>query len=662
MAYFASEEAEKTANILLGKANNWYQGLHSNGYLDKLKRMWAAYHGAYFTSSHEISFGGEQGELVNLPVNHLRNIARHIITMVVSNRPAFQARATNTDYKSMAQTKLANDLLDYYLREKRLEKFLHNAVESAVAQASGYVKLGWNATSGEIYDYIEDTKTNIYEGDIEFTNLSPFDVVFDPTKENTQHDWVLCRTFKNKYDVAAKYPEFKDKIEGMKTKSELFNFRFDNSPLDETDDIPIYEFYHKKTEALPDGRYLLFLDGGLVLLDTPMPYREIPVYRISPSTILGTPYGYTDLFDVLPIQDAINALYSVIFTNQHTFGVQSIYVPRGADINIKSIEGGLNIIEGNGMAGKPEPINFTQTPPEVFNFIRMLEASAETISGVNSVARGNPEASLKSGAALALVQSMALQFISGLQQAYVQMLEDVGTGLVNILKDYASVPRIALIAGKDNRTYVTKEFSGSDLSEVNRVIVDVGNPLASTTSGKLQIASELIQYGIIKTPEQYMSIMLTGRLDTMTDDTQRELLLIKDENEELTNGQYTPAIATDQHAMHIKGHRGALADTELRKNPVIVKAVLDHINEHMELLKNVPPETLAIIGEQSIQAANPPQSPPPPENLNTSMTPQGEVVAPPTTGPLPGMPNIPTVPSEALPNPALQESAMGNVR
>jgi carbon monoxide dehydrogenase subunit G len=664
MTYFAADKPEVTASVLMEKANNWYHGLNSNGYLDKLKKMLAAYHGAYLNGSHEITFGGEQGELVNLNVNHLRNIARHIHTMVVSNRPALQARATNTDYKSLAQSKLANDLLDYYLREKRLEKYLESAVESAIIQASGYIKMSWNSTSGEIYDYNEELNTPIYEGDVEFSNLSPFDVVFDPTKDSTNFDWVLCRTFKNKYDIIAKYPEHKDKIEQLQTKDKLFNFRFDNSSLDETDDIPVYEFFHKRTESMPDGRYLLFLSSDLVLLDMALPYRDIPIYRISPSTIMGTPYGYSDLFDVLPIQEAINALYSVVFTNQHTFGVQSIYVPRGADINIKSLEGGLNIIEGNAGAGKPEPVNFTATPPEVFNFIKQLEAAAETISGVNSVARGNPEASLKSGAALALVQSMALQFISGLQQAYVQLLEDVGTGLINMLKDFADVPRIALIAGKDNRTYVKTEFKGDDLSQINRVIVDVGNALAKTTSGKLQIASELIQYGIIKTPEQYMSILSTGRLDTMTDDTQRELLLIKGENERLTEGQYVPAIAIDQHAMHIKGHRAALADTELRDNPEIVAAVLNHINEHITLLETVKPSTLAIIGEQALQPANPPMSPVPQENLNQSAgSPAGGAeMAPPTTGALPGMPNMPAVPAEALPNPELQAQAMGNVR
>lgn len=1019
--YFASQDSKVTANNILHKANVWYNELYNNGYLSKVREMWMAYHGAYYTSvngAHRIVFGGEQGELTHLAINHLRNIAQHILQMITSNRPAFQARATNRDYKSLVQAKLANQLLDYYMREKRMERYLHQAVEYAVVLGTGYIKMDWNATGGEVFDVNEETNTPIYEGDVEFSVLSPYDVVFDTTKESQNHDWVVCRSFKNKFDFAAKYPEFEGKIKGLQTKSDLFKYRMEMYSYDETSDVPVYEFYHRRTESMPDGRYMLFLDTDIVLMDAPLPYRTLPIYRISPSDILGTPYGYTPMFDLLPIQDAVNSLYSTVLTNQHAFGVQNIYVPRGADVSMKSLEGGLNIIEGNSGAGKPEAMNLTQTPKEVFDFLGKLEAQMEVISGVNSVARGNPEASLKTGAALALVQSMALQFISGLQQQYIEMIEDVGTGLINMLKDFAAVPRIAMIAGKSNKSYVATEFTGDDLSQINRVIVDMGNPIArclkkgtevlmydgslkkvedvlvddilmgpdskprtvsnintgiemmydikskdsnlnvnygcneshiltlkycsddnrynakkgdiidisvkeylslperhknilmgfktgiefdniknyeippyifgawlgdghsdatalttmdaellkewtdyahsikmqvristndncgraniyfitsgelngspgrnkmmnalrsmevyknkhipnyyltaprsdrlellaglldtdghktktntfvftqksdkltenvvylarslgfgvtsikcetnsseltgpisglinkitiygntweiptriarkqatktkkhrnwlnygvnvtpvgegefygftlkeephfilgdftvthNTTAGKMEMASQLIQYQIIKTPEQYMNVLITGQLDTITDDVQKELLLIEDENERLSSGDAVQALAIDEHIKHIKGHRAILANSELRKDQRLSKAVLDHINEHITLLRQVDPALLQIIGEQPLGPA--PGSPPAPGSVqsdvnasqppNASAGPQGPSPGP---GQMPNMPNMPQVPANVLSNPAAQQQAMGNVK
>lgn len=656
LTYFASKGPTETAQHVLEKANLFYNHLYMNGYLDKIKEMWMAYHGAYYrgaSDGHKILFGGEQGELVMVAVNHLRNIAQHILVMVTSNRPAMQARATNTDYKSLVQTRLANDLLDYYMRDKRLEKYLKTAVEYAIVMGAGFIKMDWNATSGEVFDYNEETNTPIYEGDVEFTNLSPFDVVVDSTKEGQNHDWILCRTFKNKFDLSAKYPELKNKINGLPTKTDIYKYRFDVMTNQTTDDVPVHEFYHKRTESMPDGRYILFLTPEVVLMDTALPYRSLPIYRISPADILGTPYGYTPLFDILPIQDCINSLYSTIMTNQHAFGVQNIYVPRGADVTFSALEGGLNIIEGNAQMGKPEAMNLTATPPEVFNFLKMLEQAQETISGVSSVARGNPEASLKSGTALALVQSMTLQFISGLQQSYVELIEDVGTGLINMLKDFASVPKVAMIAGKSNKAYLEHTFTGDDLSQVNRVIVDVGNPIARTTAGKVQIATELIQYGIIKTPEEYMTVLNTGNLSTLNEYQQNELLLIRAENEKLAQGEDITTLAVDQHLMHIKEHKGVLADPDLRRDPNLVQRTLAHINEHIELLRSTDPGLLSIIGEQPLgpMAGSPPSSPPSGgAGLKPNQPPSAQEMSQPAgvAVPAPG-PNLPKMPHPPVP-------------
>lgn len=668
--YFAARDADKTADTLLSRANAWYNQLYSNGYLTKVRDMWMAYHGCFYSSgsAHKITFGGEQGELVNLAVNHIRNLAQHILVMITAQRPSMQARATNADYKSVVQTKLAEGLLDYYMREKRLEKYLRTATEYAIVFGSGYIKMDWNATTGEVYEINEETGTNIYEGDVEFKNMSPFDVIFDMSKETAyDQDWVLCRTFKNKFDLASKFPEQGDRIKGLQTKSDLFRYRMDLMAYDDTDDVPVYEFYHKRTESMPDGRYLMFLESDLVVMDTPMPYRSLPVYRIAPAEILGTPYGYTPLFDLLPIQDAVNSLYSAILSNQNAFATQNIWVPRGADISLKALEGGLNIVEGNAQAGKPEALNLTQTPKEVFDFVALLEQKMETLSGVNSVARGNPEASLKSGAALALVQSQALQFISGLQQQYVQLVEDIGTGLINMLKDFAAVPRVAMIVGKNNASYIEKEFTGDDLSQVNRIIVEMGNALGQTTAGKLQIAQEMMQYGIVKNPEDFFSVLETGRLDVMVDETYRHLMLIRQENEALAEGQEVVALSIDKHLMHITHHQTVLSDPKLRLDQDLSKRVLDHIQEHINLLRQTDPALLGLIGEQALGpvGGSPPAPPDPNFNVNQSAPPNPEQgpMGPPAGPPeQPGMPAMPQVPAETLPNPQIQQQAMGNVK
>jgi hypothetical protein len=597
--YFAQKKAEDCAGILLAKGDSFFNLLRANAYLEKMSRMWRAYHGAYSNDlgyGHRVEFSGEQGELTMLPVNHFANIAQHIFTMITANRPMMEARAINTDYKSLAQTYVANGVLDYYMREKHLEDCLKKATEMAIVLGSGYVKLDWNATAGEAYDADPETGETVYEGELEFTNLSPFDVVVDGTKETWNNEWILTRSFQNRYNLIAKYPELKDKLLGVKPKNQSAVYRLAVFSNDETDDIPVYEFYHKRTEAMPDGRYMLFVDSDIVLLDTKMPYRVLPVFRITPREIMGTPYGYTPMFDIFPIQEGINSLYSTIMTNQNAFGVQNLFVPRGADIAVNTLDGAMNIIEGNA---RPEPLQLTSTPPEVFNFLNMLIQSAETISGVNSVTRGNPEASLKSGTALALVQSMSLQYISGLQQSYVKLIEDVGTAIIQILKDFATTPKVIALVGKNNRPLL-KEFTGEQISAINRVVVDVGNPLSRTTAGRVQMAEQMLQMNLIKSPEQYFQVINTGKIETMFEGEMNELLLIKSENEQMLESREVLVSPLDKHRLHINEHKAVLSDPDLRRDPDLVRLVLEHIEKHLNSLRETDPALLQLVGEQPL--------------------------------------------------------------
>ena len=667
--YFAAQEPAACAAVMMNKIDAWTNNLEANGYLDKLRASWAAYHGAYYTdvgTGHQITFGGTAGEVTNLPVNHLRNLAQHILVMTCATRPSMEARATNTDYKSLTQTILANGLLDYYMREKRLEKILKLAVEYAIVMGSGFIKMSWNATSGQMYDFNEETQTPIYEGDVEFTVLNPLDIIEDNTKENGAMDWITSRSWKNRFDLVAKYPELKDKILSVMTKNELERFRFNGIGANDTDDVPIYEFFHKRTECLPDGRYILFLSDTIILYDGPLPYRTLPIYRIAPSDILGTPYGYSNIFDCLPLQEAINSLYSMIMSNQNAFGIQNIIVPRGADISISELTGGLNILECNMQAGKPEALQLCATPEEVFKFTDMIRSEMETLSGVNSVARGNPEASLKSGTALALVQSMALQFMSGLQQSYVQLIEDVGSALIMMLRDFAVVPRVAAIVGKNNRAYM-KEFKGDDLENVNRVIVDMGNALSRTTAGRVQMAEQLLQMGAITNPQQYFTIINTGSLDTMTEGTQSEMLLIRGENESMMDGQSVQVLAIDEHKVHIEEHRSILADPDLRRDPKLVGMVLGHIQDHIHALQTTDPNLLNLLGQTPLAPPAPPGPPQATPSNGSSAPPMSNAVqgqmqppqngapqgppgppppgSPPQGPPQPGMPKMPTPPA-----------------
>ena len=627
--YFALEEPSAKVNILLKKADSWGNAIVSNNYLDKCRASWMAYYGAQHAdgnSAHKVTFGGEQGELTQISVNHYGNIAAHLINLTTSEKPAMESQAVNTDSKTLGQTILANSLLDYYMYQKKLEKFLYNGVESAVVLGEGYVRIGWNEKEGDAYMYDETTGKTLYKGDLEFNNLSPFDVVRDISREDDKNDWLLVRTYKNRYDLAAKYPQFKDGIMAVKPKNWADYPNVNMMFQDETDLIPVWEFYHRKTEVLPNGNYMIFVSEDAVLYNGALPYRNIPIFKVTVKDMLGAPVGYTPMWDLLSLQEAVNALYSTVLTNQMAFGVQNILLPNGASINPENLAGGMNVVYYDPETGKPEALNLTYTPGEIFRTIEMLEAKMETISGINSVIRGTPEASLRSGNALALVQAQAVSFASTLQQSYTRLLEDVGTGIIQILQDYASEPRIAFISGKSNRTYL-QDFKGNDLSNVNRVIVRQTSALSKSTAGRTEIANNMLQMGLIKTAEEYITVLNTGNLQPMFEGDQAQLVLIKKENEMLQNGQIPAIVETDWHMTHINEHQAVLADPMIRQNPEIRDTILTHMKAHYNYLNGSNGNDLGFL-----QALG--QQPIPPSEMQGN--PNGGMQAP--QGPQPGNP------------------------
>lgn len=635
--YFANLTINELGGELQKRVDDFYEYVRINGMLD----LWRKSYRQYFRAGQHLGDmvrGGEVGEFSFLYVNHYRSILQAILSITVSQRPTFDARAVNNDYSSQAQTKLAQGLLDYYMREKRLERYVAEAVEFAIWSGEGYLACNWDIALGQEYGVGQNNEP-IREGDIRFMSCSGIDVIRHPyLRKFEDRNWLILREYVNKYELAKRYPEYEtDIINAQQNSSSITNDFNDFYRITDSDMIPMYRFYHEKTQSVPNGRYTEFIEGSTVLFDSDLPYPEIPIFALHPGSIYASPFGYSVSFDMLPLQKAVDGLASTIQSNQEAFGVQNVLVPKGSDLDVEELSGGLNIVSYDPKMGKPEPMNLTATPVEIFNRYKELVNEMESISGINSVVRGNPEASLKSGAALALVASQAIQFLQLTQQRYVQLLEDSGTAIISMLKAYATVPRVATIVGKMNTPYM-REFKGSDLENVNRVIVDMGNPLSKTTAGKIQIADTLLQYGFVKNPDMYFSVLQNGRLDSIQDPIQRQLMLIAQENESLSSGVNPPVLVTDNHAMHIQDHKQLLDSPEARGNSELVMVVLQHMQEHINQLQTGDPNLFGILGIQPLPPPQPPQA----------QVPIGGVTQVPlespleqTTGALPNLPRNP---------------------
>lgn len=602
MKYFATKSTPTVGKELVRRVEIYREHLKNSGLLSELRESHRTYYG-----DSQIRTAGKQGELKKIQINHYANFIRHLLVNVTSQRPAWEPRASNSDHQSQVQTVLASGLLDFYMREHRLERLLKKACEYSLYQREGWIGVTWDVSQGEDYAVNPDNGEQIKTGDISYKTYSILNIIRDVSRKSIDKlPWLISCEQVNKYDISSKYPEFETTINSLSIDDKDFNeisFRLNRNDQ-EDDSIELFTFYHEKSKILPQGRMIEFLSDGTVLFDGSLPYRKIPLFKITGSDLDNSPFGHSAMFDILPIQRAIDSEFSTVISNHNAFGVQNIAVPRGSGLSVQQLVTGLNLIEYDSKIGKPEALNLVQTPNEIFNSINMLTSIGEQLSGVNSISRGNAPASL-SGAAMALIQSTSLQFSSGLQASYIALLEDVGTATINLLQDFAHVPRIAQLIGKHNKGII-KEFKSNDVRDISRVTVDSSNAITKTVAGRVEIANQLLNSGMIKRPEQYLMVIQTGHLEPLLESDTSQLLRIRGENEKLANGEYVQAIISDDHKLDIREHLSILDSPESRENPQIVQIVLDHVQEHIELAKNMPPELQMILGREPI---TPPEMP-----------------------------------------------------
>lgn len=642
--YWAAGPRDEIGDHINGHVEDFYDFCESCGRSYLWRKMFNAYNRATEYSA-EVQSAGDQDELSVVFINHIRNLITHMCNLTLAQRPAFQPRSQNTDHKSQAQTLLARSILDHEMSEKKLEEQMRQACQYALTYGDAAVTTLWNAQRGdevmrlvtdemgeEMYEVITDDAGNpVRSGDIEYRAVPGYDIIRDTSHESIHdQDWVIVRDYINRYDLIAlyadvdsiepenyetqeEYDEVVDHVEKIKegilntpSKIDDVDYRFNvfvPATGQKTDEVPVYYFFHNRTPSVPEGRMTVAVgDCSTILEDGPLPYDKVPVHFISPGQTTGTPFGYTAAFDILVLQQMLDSTHSMIVTNQRAFGVQNVLVPQGSNIAAPQLVGGLNMIpyvpDSNG--GKPEALQLLSTPPEIFAYANTIEQQMETLMGISSVVRGDAMNGEMSGTAMALSASTSIQFSQEFQQSYIHCLEQVGQSIISIYQTYADIPRTVVITGKSKSQFI-REFTRDDLANIDRVIVDVGSPVSKTVAGKIQIAQDLLNMGMIKTPEQYLQVLQTGNLDTMIEGDTAELMYIRSENEKFSDGVEVPVVVTDNHILHIQEHKAVLASPDARQDPEILEATLNHINEHIAMLQSPQLSTLnALLGQPQV--------------------------------------------------------------
>jgi hypothetical protein len=605
--YFASiEDPVRLASEMQEKVRIWRQWASNGGLMNLWQKKLKNYYGisAGGNSSQSVNQGGSQGELSLIKVNDLHNLIQNQLVMVTSQRPAGQARAVNSDTASLKAARIGTAIAEYYMSQVGFESKFVTVTETALLCDEGYIDLFWDKSAGDPIAVDPESGKPEMSGECILRTHAPWNVSRDPGLPIEQQKWVILSYRGNKYDLAASYPKFQEQILSC-SENKIPSIPMESIP-DGSDSIFAHLLVHDRTSAVPEGRYSLLI-GDYIVLDTALPFKDYPVERISPADVIDGPIGYASANDILALEEVTDALHSIITTNEVTLGGATVVGPDGANIKHTDLAKGLRYFElPPDLVNSIKTLELCHTPPEVFNYVQMLGNKKEQAVGVNSVVRGQPEGQLAgaSGAALALIQTQAIAFNSGIQRSYFRLLSGTMTKLIGILRTYADTPRVARIVGKSKASGLKEfKYTGQDLNSISSIVYEMVNPVSQTFGGRLTLAQDLLKAQMIKSPKQYINVVATGQTDVLTEDDEADQLLILEENENLTEGKPVNAVITEMHSDHIKSHMSVLSSVAAKSDPNLVNQALAHIQQHISLWQQASatnPGILMATGQQPL--------------------------------------------------------------
>lgn len=651
--YWARKPVSELADEITAKFGEYGNEMDRSG----RAALWAIssrrYHGqdneGGYANSVSVSFGGDQGELALIAVNQYRSLIQTVLSMVTSQRPAFKAMASSDDHEAARQVSLAEAIWEYELDEGGAEDQCHIAAERAQVMGEGWVYVGWDPNKGEITGIdpgepieqadgtiVEPTPRPIRSGGLSIETFGPQDIARRTSnKDLGELDWIIVRRLKNKWDLAAIYSENEEDIVNAGSSSSTYgssasSYRTENAP---EDTVEVMELYHERSPAVPNGRHAVVLDD-MVLFDGPLPYRDIPLYYCAPSQEMGVAMGYSGAWDLLALSQVYDSVMSNLVTVADAGGIPNWLADRAQQIDVKDLEGRLGIVEytNNGMSPPPALLEGPKIDRNAVEFARMLEELQQKLSGVAGTMRGAPEKQLESGAALALLSSLSLQYNTSFQRAYARLLRAVGTAIIHRYQRFLTTERLIEVAGRDEAGNI-ELFQKEDLRHIKRIRVELGNPLLRTMAGKEQVASTLLErFPDRITPEQFLGFLTTGRLEPIWRADASRVRGIREEGQRLLEGLPTVALATDYHEMHIREHSALLDRPEVRYgDQQVAGAILSHLQEHARLAENTDPGLLLMTGQRlpEIVLQGPAEEPMPGPQEQGPVGPEGqEMVGP----------------------------------
>lgn len=608
-------DSDEFGNAVVARFKRFRMQLESNGLLQMWRRNYRVYFngpahptsdGAGWGWSDSFCIVGDNGEIINVRLSEPRTLITRMANLACSKPVALRAIAKDSTPQALEAAQIADSVLREDFDPTQGGQIIREGVELALAVSAGFLDIEWDVFAGEAYVPTEDGGM-FYSGRPKMTMRFPDEICFDLTKRKWE-DVLDCIVLQrgNRYMLASQFPDQADEILSAPSlhDSEFQCFRFDD---EDTDDIVILRYMHKpgNKSFLPSGRLALVLENGTVLRDGANPYalvdpQRIGIFPITSGNGLGSIHGYATMNDLSPLSEWLNLMSAMAATLVASYGAPNLQGPNMSAVSVQQMVGGgryFGVPDGQSEI-KAVHLLDDRAMKSLIDLMRFVMEIGEKHSGTSGLARDPGDGD--SGKKTALMQSMAVQFMSALQQSIVATDELAGNYVIRLRQCFSTAEEVAEIGGVGSNAQQLVSYKAADkFPLVAKVRSEAIDPVTQTPQGREMRADKLLEMGAFNgspaASYEYMQMLKTGRDEPLMRAPLAQVGLIQRENQLLMQGQCPPVLAGlggvggDRHDLHIPEHEANLADPNARDpNSPVAQATLEHVVRHKMAMLGIP--------------------------------------------------------------------------
>jgi hypothetical protein len=528
-------------------------------------------------------------------VNHLYDLTETKVSQMTRIKPSVEVLPTNDEWQDRASATVVKSLVKHLWYINNIDYIVQRMHRHARIFGESYAFCTWDETLGDLHPtYVEardqgvksitlpdgttqDLSKPIKTGDVKYEIELPWRVLLQ--RKSCIEEVEYCIRVK-----MTPTAELKDDYADKKIPDANEIPVFDMESLEDRfleNHTPVFEIFHKKTDKLPEGKYIKFVDEA-ILEETDLPYThgELPFIRLTDLDVPDVLNGVSRYETIGAIQGMYNNISTLIAKNIYLTAHAKWVMPRGA-AKIEQLGNDNTVIQYQGPVA-PQLIQQNGNAPEVFAFRDKLKEEMQVIYGSHGVSRGEIPKGITAASALQFLNELESERASTDIAKHGFLVRDLARMTIAVSGDYYDVDdgRMVRIVGENNK-YLIRHFDTAHLHKTYDVRFDNSTGLPETKAAKFQrILDAMQRHPQMLSPERWEELLELGNVEKMHSLIAEAIKAADSENEDLLAGREVAMPEEwEDHVAHWESHVRAMQSRQIKEeaDPVAVAKLKDHL-------------------------------------------------------------------------------------